>query len=119
MTIQPLGAPAVVKIDDPAHNPFWPKNMSGGQAPDAPAANHIDITSITFGAAPAYAATINVVTTPVNTAWTVDWGDGTAVDNVTAGTNLKAHTYADVSSGKKYVVQAASGGDTDQQTVEY
>src|SRR5947209_12634430 len=84
--VEPAGAGAIIKIDDPAYNPFWPKNMSGPSAPDTPGTNHVDIDSITFGS-PSTNVTINIHTTPVNTAWSVDWGDGTAVDSVTAGTN--------------------------------
>ena len=118
MTEAPGQQAVVEKIDDPAYNPFWPKNMSGPFAPDAPAADHIVIDSITFGS-PNTNVTINIHTIAAGQAWTVNWGDGTATDNVAAGTNLKAHTYADGSPGKAYTVQATCAGDTDTQIIEY
>lgn len=107
----------VIALDLDGSNPFWPKNM-GTAGVDVGAANMITVNSVTFGADPAD-VTVAITTTPVNTAWTINWGDGTATAPITAGTNQATHHYADKSSGKAYIITVVSGTDTDTKTVQY
>ena len=103
-------------LDTNGSNPFWPKNMTGGEAPDSPATNAITIDSITFANGD---PTVNVTTTPAGSAWSVDWGDGGAVEQIAAGTNSATHTYANKTAGTQYTLAVTSGTDTDSRNIRY
>jgi hypothetical protein len=51
--------------------------------------------------------------------WTVDWGDGSAVDTISGGVAVATHTYADNSSGMTYNAVITTDGGSITQPIGY
>lgn len=107
----------VSKLDDDGSNPFWPKGAGGAGQPDNP--NLIQFVSVTFDQANSATVNVTIKTTPVDQAWTINWGDGSADVPIAAATNVAQHTYADKTSGKAYTIKIINGTDTDTRKVQY
>lgn len=120
MTVDTQAAGGVPSPDYGPQNPFWPVGgpPSGYEEPGAAGAgNAVSITSVTFDGSSN--PTVTVTTFPAASAWTINWGDGTATDSVTAGTLTKSHTYANKTQGQLYMLTVVSGADTDKRQIQY
>lgn len=110
--------PTAATIDNPKFNPFWPKNMTGDSVESGPT-DQVRITSINFNPSNSAQVSVQVSTTPAAANWSVNWGDGTATENITGPATGANHTYANNTPGKSYVLSVTSGTDTDTRTVQY
>ncbi len=106
----------ISKLDDDGSNPFWPKGAGQPGTPDNP--DSIAFVSVQFRADPADVDVV-IKTTPVDSAWTFNAGDGTPDQPIAAGTNAIMHHYADKSAGKSYTITVTSAADSDTRKVQY
>jgi hypothetical protein len=71
--------------------------------PDAPpdGGNGVVTVNIVFGT-PSSDVALTITSEVPADDWTVDWGDGSAVETVLGGTAAATHSYADTTAGTTY-----------------